>query len=159
MVVIKVIADIDAQTLAGLPIGYYGKDDDLSMIPRCIGDWNIRPISETRCPGTGYIVAVPSNARTRVIYNRGRIVWLKALGYSDELAELYVKASMAVNRKWDHEVATFVLNNIKMDTFVLDLMLSSANPKKVGERHDIYTRSPRSKVLAACQILKNLVHP
>ncbi|MNT46436.1 hypothetical protein D3C72_1830780 [compost metagenome] len=64
---------------------------------------------------------------------------------------------MVVSRKWDHEVALFVLNNIKMDEFVLDLMLTSNNPKKVGEQHDIFTRSPRGKVLAGCQILKNIL--
>lgn len=151
------VEEIDAQALLGLAIGYYGKDDNLSDIPRMLGDWNIRPIGETRCPGTGYIVAVPSNARTRVIYIAGRTTWLKGLGFSDELAERYIKASNVVTRKWDHEVALFVLNNIKIDEFVLDLMLHSHNPKKVGEKHDIYTRSSRGKVLAGCQILKNLM--
>lgn len=151
------VAEIDEQTLTGLPIGYYGKADDLTAIPRMLGDWNIRTIGDTRCPGTGYIVSVPSNARTRVIYIEGRITWLKALGFTQELAVRYIRASMVVSRKWDHEVATFVLNNIKIDEFVLDLMLYSNNPKKVGEQHDIYTRSPRGKVLAGCQILKNII--
>lgn len=153
------VQEIDGQTLAGLPIGYYGKEDDLSSFPRMLGDWNIRTIGETRCPGTGYIVSVPSNARTRVIYTAGRITWLKGLGFSEELAHRYMKAGLVVSRKWDHEVAMFVLNNIKMDAFVLDLMLFSTNPKKVGEQHDIYTRSPRGKVLAGCQILKNMLVP
>lgn len=151
------VQEIDEQTLKGLPIGYYGKADDLSTVPRMLGDWNIRTIGETRCPGTGYIVSVPSNARTRVIYTTGRITWLKGLGYTDELAARYIKASIVVSRKWDHEVASFVLNNLKIDEYVLNLMLSSTNPKKVGEKHDIYTRSPRGKVLAGCQILKNLL--
>lgn len=149
--------EIDTQTRAGLPIGYYGKDDDMSTVPRMLGDWNIRAIVETRCPGTGYIVAVPSNARTRIIYTEGRMTWLKALGFDDELAARYIKASMVVSRKWDHEVALFVLNNIKMDEFVLGLMINSHNPKKIAEQYDIYTRSPRGKVLAGCQILKNLL--
>lgn len=149
-------AEIDAQVRLGLAIGYYGRDDDLSTVPRMLGDWNIRAIVETRCPGTGYIVAVPSNARTRIIYTEGRMTWLQGLGFDSETAQRYIKASMVVSRKWDHEVALFVLNNIKMDEFVLDLMLHSHNPKKVGEQYDIYTRSPRGKVLAGCQILKNM---
>lgn len=150
------ITEIDKQTLAGLPIGYYGSKDDMSEIPRMLGDWNIRTVGDTRCPGNGYIVAVPSNARTRLIYTEGRITWLVALGFDRALAERYLKASVVVSRRWDHEVALFVLNNIKMDEFVLDVMLTSNNPKKVGERYDIYTRSPRGKVLAGCQILKNM---
>ena len=150
-------AEIDEQVAKGLAIGYYGKDDDMSQLPRMLGDWNIRAISDTRCPGCGSIVAVPSNARTRVIYTEGRLTWLKALGFDSELAEQYMKASVVVTRKWDHEVALFVLNNIKMDEFVLDLMLASHNPKRTGEKNNIYTRSPRSKVLAGCQILKNML--
>lgn len=153
------VTEIDEQVLRGLAIGYYGGTDDMSELPRMLGDWNIRTVGDTRCPGNGYIVAVPSNARTRLIYTEGRIVWLIALGYSRDLAERYIKASLVVSRKWDHEVATFVLNNIKIDEFVLDAMLRANNPKKVGERYDIYTRSPRGKVLAACQILKNLITP
>lgn len=149
-------AEIDAQVLAGLAIGYYGKQDDLSVIPRMLGDWNIRTVGDTRSPGCGFIVAVPSNSRTRIIYTEGRITWLEALGYDRELAERYIRASAVVSRRWDHEVAQFVLNNLKMDEFVLDVMLASQNPKKVGEKHDIYTRSSRGKVLAGCQILKNL---
>jgi hypothetical protein len=151
------VQQIDEQTRKGLPIGYYGKADVLSEVPRMLGDWNIRTIGDTRCPGTGYIVAVPSNARTRGIYTEGRLTWLKALGYDHDLAVRYIRAGMVVSRKWDHEVALFVLNNIKMDEYVLNLMLASNNPKKVGERYDIFTRSTRGKVLAACQILKNLL--
>ncbi|QBJ02789.1 hypothetical protein MZD04_gp263 [Pseudomonas phage Psa21] len=151
------ITEINEQTLRGLPIGYYGKEDDLSDVPRMLGDWNIRTISDSRCPGTGYIVAVPSNARTRLVYMEGRLTWLKALGFSQEQALKYYRAGMTVSRKWDHEVALFVLNNIKMDEFVLDVMLASHNPKKVGEKYDIYTRSTRGKVLAGCQILKNML--
>lgn len=153
------VEEIDAQVLTGCAIGYYGKTDDVSTIPRMLGDWNIRAIGNSRAPGSGLIVAVPSNARTRKVYIEGRMVWLVTIGYDRELATRYIRASVAVSRKWDHEVALFVLNNLKMDEFVLDLMLVSHNPKKVGERHDIYTRSTRGKVLAGCQILKNmLVH-
>uniref|UniRef100_A0AB39CD87 Uncharacterized protein n=1 Tax=Pseudomonas phage RVTF4 TaxID=3236931 RepID=A0AB39CD87_9VIRU len=151
------VTEIDEQTLRGLPIGYYGRADDLSVVPRMLGDWNIRTVGDTRSPGNGYIVAVPSNSRTRLIYTEGRITWLVALGFDRALAERYLKASAVVSRKWDHEVALFVLNNIKIDGFVLDTMLYSNNPKKVGEQYDIYTRSSRGKVLAGCQILKNLL--
>lgn len=152
-------AEIDTQVLTGCSIGYYGKDDDMSQLPRMLGDWNIRTVGDTRSPGCGYIVAVPSNARTRVIYTERRIVWLKALGFPRDLAERYLKASVVVSRRWDHEVATFVLDNIKIDEYVLDLMLSAENPKKVGTKHDVHTRSSRGKVLAGCQILKNLLIP
>lgn len=150
------IEAIDAQTLKGLPIGHYGKQDNTSELPRVLGDWNIRAICEKRCPGTGYIVAVPSNSRTRHIYVQGRTNWLKALGYTEEVAQVYIKASWVVSRKWDHAVALFVLDHLKIDDYILDEMLVSNNPKKVGERYEIHTRSPRSIVLAGCQILKNM---
>ncbi|WDS62182.1 hypothetical protein [Pseudomonas phage D6] len=151
------VQEIDAEVRKGLAIGYYGRQDDMSEMPRMLGDWNIRAIGDTRCPGCGMIVAVPSNARTRIVYMEGRMTWLKALGYDQDLATKYIRASTAVSRKWDHEVALFVLNNLKMDEYVLDLMLASNNPKKVGEKHDIFTRSTRGKVLAGCQILKNML--
>lgn len=151
------VDEIDRQTLKGLPIGYYGVLDKLSDIPRMLGDWNIRTVSDNRCPGTGYIVAVPSNSRTRIIYTTGRMAWLIALGFTTEQATSYIKASTVISRKWDHEVALFVLNNLKIDEFVLDRMLASNNPKKTGVRYDIYTRNSRGKVLAGCQILKNML--
>jgi hypothetical protein len=152
----ETIEAIDEQTLKGFPIGYYGKDDDMSLIPRMLGDWNIRAIEEKRTPGTGYIVAVPSNGRTRLIYTKGRIAWLVGLGFNPDLANAYVHSSGTITRRWDHEVALFVLNNAHMDDFVLDLMLSATNPKRAGERNNIHTRSSRGKVLSGCQILKSM---
>jgi len=151
------VQEIDAQVKTGCGIGYYGRQDDMSVMPRMLGDWNLRAIGDSRHPGCGLIVAVPSNARTRIIYMEGRMTWLKALGFDHDLAVRYIRASTVVSRKWDHEVALFVLNNLKMDEYVLDKMLASNNPKKVGEKYNIYTRSTRGKVLAGCQILKNLL--
>ncbi|BEG72471.1 hypothetical protein RVBP21_0990 [Pseudomonas phage BRkr] len=148
--------EIDSQVAKGLSIGYFGKGDDLSLIPRMIGDWNIRTIEEQRSPGTGYIVAVPSNTRTRLIYAAGRIAWLVALGYSEQTAHVYLKASSTVAKRWDHEVAQFVLTNYGIDTFILEQALSSDNPKKYLESQGYYSRVSRGKIIASCQILRNI---
>lgn len=148
--------EIDEQVSKGLYIGYFGRDSFLSNIPRMIGDWNIRTIEERRSPGTGYIVAIPSNTRTRLIYNRGRITWLTALGYSQQLAEIYIKASATIGKRWDHEVALFVLDNYAMDIILLDDAIISENPKKYLEQLGFHFKFSRGKILAGCQILRNI---
>ena len=149
-------AAIDIQVAKGFSIGYFGKDDDLTQIPRMIDDWNIRPIEEPRTPGTGYIVALPSNTRTRRIYTEGRIAWLVALGYTEEKATVYLKASSTVSKRWDHDVAEFVLTNYSMDTFILEHALSNENPKKYLESQGYFYKISRGKIIASCQILRNI---
>lgn len=148
--------EIDIQVSKGLHIGYFGKDSDLSSVPKMIGDWNIRTIEEHRSPGTGYVVAIPSNTRTRLIYNRGRIAWLTALGFSQQLAELYIRASSTIGKRWDHEVALFVLDNYAMDIILLDEAITSENPKRFLETENFYFKISRGKILAGCQILRNI---
>lgn len=150
------IANIDAQVRLGLPIGHYSKGDDLSVLPKMLGDWNIKTVTEDRNPGSGYIVAIPSNLRTRLIYKSGRIAWLMALGYSEERALLYYRASNRVKKKWDLKVALFVMDHFTMDHFNIDLILISTNPKKVCESLNIYPRLSQHKILAGCQILANI---
>lgn len=150
------IANIDAQVRLGLPIGHYSKGDDLSVLPKMLGDWNIKTVTEDRNPGSGYIVAIPSNLRTRLIYKSGRIAWLMALGYSEERALLYYRASNRVKKKWDLKVALFVMDHFTMDHFNIELILISTNPKKVCESLNIYPRLSQHKILAGCQILANI---
>lgn len=147
---------IDSQVRIGLPIGHYGKGDDLSVLPDMLGDWNIRTITEDRNPGTGYIVAVPSNMRTRFIYKEGRINWLIALGFSYAQAELYYRASNRVKKKWDLRVAMFVLNNFTTDPFIIDGILTHENPKYACVENRIHVKLSQQKIVSGCQILVNM---
>ncbi|BBI55703.1 hypothetical protein [Pseudomonas aeruginosa] len=152
----QTVDQIDTQVSLGLPIGYYGANDDLSTLIRTIGDWNIRPIEERRTPGTGYIVAVPSNTRTRVIYTAGRKRWLEALDFSPELAEKYIRACSAIKRCWDHDVATFVLTHNKISDELLKELMSVENPKAVLNHYKIPVKISRNRIIAACQIIFNI---
>lgn len=147
---------IDEQVAKGLPIGYYGKDCDVASIPRRMFDWNIRPIEDRRSPGTGTIIAVPSNTRTRVIYVKGRRTWLSGIGFDAEMAMLYVRAGHPVKLRWEHDVATFVFDNFDMDPYVLEQLLTADKPRSVADEHGICTTLPTVKLVSGCQILLNM---
>jgi hypothetical protein len=149
--------EIDEQVTKGLPIGSYGKETDVREIPRNIADWNIRPIEERKCPGTGYIIAVPSNTRTRIIYTRGRRSWLAGIGYSYELADLYIRASNTVKQRWDHSVASFVFDNRQIDEYVLNRILSSKQPRRTADDYGVSLHTTRANLVAGCQIVRNLL--
>lgn len=150
------VSKIDQQVRIGLPIGYYGKGDDLSALPDMLGDWNIKTVTEDRNPGTGYIVAVPSNMRTRFIYKEGRLAWLAALGYSESQALLYYRACNRVTKKWDLRVAMFVLDNFTTDPFIIDNILASSDHQSVCTENRIHTKLSQKKIEAGCQILVNM---
>lgn len=152
----RAISEIDAQVLEGLAIGHYGPLDKPGNIIRRIGDWNIRGIQDRYKFDSGYIVAIPSNSRTRKIYNQGRLNWLTRLGFHSTLAKAYLKSKVNLNSKWEHHVAQFVLDHQNVDDFILDEMLGSSNPKRTGVIHDLYTNRPCRVVLSGCQILRSL---
>lgn len=147
---------IDLQVTRGLAVGYFGTEDDLSLIPKQLGDWFLKTVPDDYRPGVGYIVAVPSNKRTRLLYKQGRLRWLKELGFSDQQAFKYMKASEHCKKRWDHRVAGFVLNNFILDSFVIDEILESDYPRNTCLANGIYTTLNHGKVLAGCNILKNL---
>lgn len=149
-------AKIDAQVRLGLPIGYYGKGDDLTVLPAMLDDWNIKTVTEDRNPGTGYIIAVPSNIRTRYIYKEGRLAWLAALGFTAAQALLYYRASNRVKRKWNIRVANFVLDNFTVDPFIIDLIMNSKNPKISCKDNNLQAKLSMQKIIAGCQILINI---
>lgn len=144
------------QVANGLAIGYFGDKDDLTKIPKRISDWNLRTVPNEYRPNAGKIVAVPSNARTRVIYRVGRMTWLTALGYNDQQAYRYMKASSQCSKRWEHQIASFVLDNYTLDPFIIDRILISALPRKTCLEHGVYTTMNHGKVIAACNILKRL---
>lgn len=148
---------IDIQVINGLAIGYFGTEDDLSTFPKQIGDWFLRTVPDDYRPGVGYIVAVPSNKRTRLLYKQGRLKWLELMGFSPNQAFKYMKASERSNRRWDQRVAKFVVDNFTLDPFVIDEILDSALPRNACMANGVYTTLNHGKVLAACNILKNLV--
>lgn len=147
---------IDTSTRLGLPIGYYGSNDDLSKLPKMLGDWNIKTITEDRSPGNGYIVAVPSNMRTRYIYKEGRLAWLQALGFTYKQALLYYRACNKVTKKWDLRVANFVLENFNTDPFIIDSILNHGNAKHACDSYNVTFKLSNQKILAGCQILVNI---
>lgn len=150
------VSKIDSQVRIGLPIGHYGKGDDLSVLPDMLGDWNIRTVTEDRNPGTGYIIAVPSNMRTRLIYKEGRLNWLQAIGYTAVQALMYYRACNRVKRKWDLGVAMFVLDNYTTEPFIIDEILGHENPKVACFDNKIYVRLSQQKISDGCQILANM---
>lgn len=150
------IDKIDALVRKGLPIGHYGKDSDLSTLPSMLEDWNIKTITEDRNPGTGYIVAVPSNMRTRLIYKEGRLEWLQVLGFTRHQAILYYRACNRVKKKWDLRVAMFVLEHFNTDPFIIDEILKHESPKIACRDNSIYSKLSKQKIVYGCQILINM---
>lgn len=150
------VPKIDSQVRIGLPIGHYGKGDDLSVLPDMLGDWNIRTVTEDRNPGTGYIVAVPSNMRTRFIYKEGRLAWLAALGFNRDQALRYYRASNRVKKKWDLRVALFVLENFTTDPFIIDGILKHDNAKIACVESNLRVKLSQHKIVSGCQILVNM---
>lgn len=150
------ISGIDLQVAKGLCVGYFGIDDDLSKVPKVIGDWNLRTVPDNHRHGIGMIVAVPTNRRTRKIYNKGRIAWLMGLGFSEEKAWRYFKASRTHKRKWDHRVARFVNDNFNLDPFIIADIIASGSPRRTSIEHGVYTTMNHGQVLGACQILAEI---
>lgn len=147
---------IDLQVSKGLHVGYFGTEDDLSKIPIRLGDWNLKTVPCDYRPGVGYIVAVPSNKRTRLLYRQGRLKWLDALGFNEQQAFKYMKASEQISKRWDHRVAQFVVDNYTLDPFVIDEILESSLPRNTCLANGIYTTLNHGKVISGCKILKNL---
>lgn len=147
---------IDLQVSKGLPVGYFGTDDDLSKIPRLLGDWALTTVPDQYRHGVGTIVAIPTNRRTRKIYNKGRITWLMALGFSEARAISYFKVSKHHKRKWDHRVAIFVNENYNLDPFIIAEIITSSAPRRTCIDHGIYTTMHHGQVLSAAQLLDAL---
>lgn len=145
---------IDLQVSNGLSIGYFGKDDDLSKIPKLIGDWAIKTVPDEYTQRVGLIVAVPTNRRTRIIYKKGRIAWLVGLGFSEVNAWRYYRVSVKAKRKWDHRVATFVNNHVNLDPYVIADIIASARPRNACLENGIYTTMHHGQVIDALILLE-----
>lgn len=150
------VSSVDYQVINGLTLGSYISSFDTGTLPRFVGDWSIRAIEDRRNPGTGVLVAIPSNSRTRLIYLQGRRVWLCKLGFDSNMANNYIRASNTVKLRWDQDVATFVFDNYNMDEFVLENILESSHPKRTAEEQGICGSINRGKLVSACQIIKNV---
>lgn len=150
------VEGMDLQVSKGLPVGYFGIDDDLSKIPKLLGDWSLRTVPDNHRHGIGMIVAVPTNRRTRKLYNKGRITWLRNLDFSEEHAWLYFKVSQNHKRKWDHRVASFVNANFNLDPFIIVAITKSEFPRRTCIDNGIYTTMNHGQVLDACKILSDI---
>lgn len=153
MLTYTTITGMDSLVLAGLPVGNYGTNDDLSKLPKLFGDWCLKTTPSPYRFGVGNIVAVPTNRRTRKIYIKGRITWLMALGFSEPQAWEYYRVSKRHKRKWDHRVAGFVNDNYNLDTFIIAEILESPTPRKACLANGIYTTMHHGQVVAAMQLL------
>ncbi len=150
------VAGIDFQVANGLAIGYFGIEDDLSKMPKTIGDWGLRTVPDSYRQGIGTIVAVPTNRRTRKIYNVGRIKWIKAMGFSDQKTLIFFKVTRTHRYKWNHKVASFVCDHYDTDPFIINEILVSDNPYKKCLEYGIHTTMMPRKIIGACQILSNI---
>lgn len=150
------VSGMDLQVATGLPVGYFGIDDDLTKIPKMVGDWELHTVPDNHRHGIGMIVAVPTNRRTRMIYNKGRIVWLKALDFSEARAWIYFKASKRHKCKWDHRVAEFVNTNFNLDSFIIMDVLNSLSPRKTCIEHGVFTTMNPGQVIGAFKILAEI---
>lgn len=150
------VSSVDNQVINGMTLGSYTKDFCTGSLPKYVGDWSIRPIEDRRNPGTGVIVAIPSNSRTRLIYLQGRRVWLGKLGFDSAMADNYIRASNTVKLRWDQDVATFVFDNLNMDGFVLDQIMESSHPRRTADAHGICSAINRGKLVSGCQVIKNI---
>jgi len=150
------VSSVDVQVRTGEPLAKYNLDFDIGSLPRYVGDWSIRAVEDRRNPGTGIIVAIPSNSRTRLIYLQGRRIWLGSIGYDKAKAENYIRASNTVKLRWDHDVATFVFDQLHMDEFIIESILTSSHPRREADEQGICTLLNRGKLVAGCQIIKNI---
>jgi len=146
---------IDQAVLNGGVLGTLQNDDEFGQIPRRIGDWNLHT-----APGQdgaiSCIVAIPTNGRTRIIYNAGRKTWLKSLGYTDHMAERYIKASAQVQFRWEDSVARFVVQNEQMTTDTWYAIRNAPNIMLEAKKLKISHTLSRPRFIAAMSILMNL---
>lgn len=122
------VNEIDDRVARGLNIGEF-IGNKAPEVPTFVRDWNIHVIyiGQTR----GEIVAVPTNSRTREIYNRGRLVWLVGLGFEEEKAKIYLNVSSPYKHRWETPVAKFVLDNLGMEE---DIWYDITRAKQPGVR-------------------------
>jgi len=151
----KTQEDLDQAIGNGGVIGMLDTLEADGDIPRAIGDWSIRLAPSDQRNKT-VIVAVPTNSRTREIYHQGRHKWLLSLGYNDQLAGQYIKASAGVMYRWEEVVARFVLANIKMDTETWYDIKEADNPLEKAQSFNIEVAIARSRLQAAMGILMNI---
>lgn len=148
------IQSIDQLVVNGQALAILTKESGNVSIPQEVGDWHLRIVNgqdgEERS-----IVAVPSNSRTRSLYNAGRRVWLHELGYSEELANTYFHASAQIAHRWEEGVAKFVLAHQDMTDVVWYAIRDSVNPRKEAGLQGIETTLSQPRLNAALQILMN----
>jgi hypothetical protein len=149
---------IDATVAAGEVIAVLKKEDLASNIPGQIGDWTIRVVTSSNTE-LRTVVAVPSNGRTRTLYNAGRILWLRNMGFSEERANRYFHASAQVAHRWEDDVARFVLDNWDMSDDTYDAIRAATSPRQRAEELGVTVTLTRPRLNAAMQILANVTEP
>ena len=150
------IDKIDALVMNGLNLGYYNTQDDLTKLPTSIGDWLIKTMVNKHSANTGIIIALPTNKRTRLIYQKGRIKWLVDIGYHCDLAVNYLKACKGIDYRWDIDVARFVNERLNMDDWIIEEVLSSESPRQTFIENGIYTNLNNNRLVAVCKIIQRL---
>lgn len=147
------VQEIDERTRRGLNIGEF-QGPDAPEVPKFVQDWSIHVIHFGQTHGE--IVAVPTNSRTRELYNLGRKTWLENLGYNEEQAQRYIRVSQPYKHRWDKSIAKFVIDNMEMTD---DTWYDITRAKQPGVRAQdlgIVVKMSESRLNSAMQILMNM---
>lgn len=149
------IQAIDQAVIQGNALATLDRSTGAISVPPEVGDWHLRVING-QDGAERSIVAVPSNTRTRNIYNTGRRVWLSNLGFDEALANTYFQASAQVAYRWEEGVAKFVLANQDMSDEVWYAIRDASNTRKEAGLQGIATTLSQPRLNAALQILMNM---
>lgn len=145
---------IDTIVAKGAPLGKIGLQE---AFPQFVGDWNLRLVTSRGVSAEGTLVAVPTNSRTRCIYNEGRRAWLRSLGFNDHQVEDYMKASGQIMYRWEDLVAKFVLAYENMSVEMWEDIFHDKYPRRRAEELGLACQGmTQPRLLAAMQILTNI---
>ena len=147
------IDEIDDRVARGMNIGEF-TGNKAPQVPTFVRDWNIHVIfiGQTR----GEVVAVPTNSRTREIYNKGRLAWLMLQGFTEEQAKTYLSVSSPYKHRWEQPVAKFVLDNLDMEEDVWYDITKAKQPSVRARELDIQFDMSETRLKCAMQLLMNM---
>lgn len=149
------IQAIDQVVVQGNALAVLDRSSGAISVPAEVGDWHLRVVNGQDAAERS-VVAVPSNTRTRNIYNTGRRMWLRNLGYDETLANTYFQSSAQVAYRWEEGVAVFVLANQGMNDKVWYAIRDASNPRKEAIQQGVQTTLSTPRLNAAMQILMNM---
>jgi hypothetical protein len=147
--------EIDARVSRGEIIGQIVANENLADLPNMLGDWNLR-MAAGQGNVQSIVVAVPTNGRTRQIYQAGRMKWLADLGFSEKLSGHYVRGSAQVMYRWEEPVAAFVKKHLQMPEDQWYSIARDPNPLLKAKQAGIDAGLTRPRLMSALNILMNI---